>query len=115
MVHGFIDRLPAFREDVLKAVLAAIQHEIDQRKPDGPHDNNLYAIRRYGDPVTYMVKRPHQEDWAFEPLTGDTARHLVPHRSKGWAQHLAQRETLYRDIGHEVIAIPKQRYFFLLH
>ena len=94
MIHEFIERLPTFRNDMLRAVAAAIQHELDSRNTDGPHDDNFYLIRQCSDPVAYAMQFPNQERH-FGILSDHTFRALVPFRSKTWAEHLAARRTLY--------------------
>ncbi len=114
MIHEFIERLPTFRDDMLRAVAAAIQHEFDSRNSDGPHEDNLYLIRQCSDPVAYAMQFPNQEQH-FGILSDHTFQALVPFRSKTWAEHLAARRTLYTNgkPRYDVIAISKKRYFDL--
>jgi len=114
MVHGFIARLPAFRDDMLLAVMAAIEDELESRDPEGRQNKNLYAIRQCSDPVAYAMQFPNQEQH-FGVLSEHTCRDLVPFRSLAWAEHVAARQTLFRggEPRYEVVAIPKKRYFYL--
>lgn len=113
MIHEFIERLPTFRPDMLRAVAAAIQHELDSRNPDGPHDDNLYLIRQCSDPVAYAMQVRQVQHFGI--LSDHTFQALVPFRSKTWAEHLAARRTLYTcgKPRYDVIAISKKRYFDL--
>lgn len=114
MIHEFVERLPTFRDDMLRAVVAVIQHELDSRNPDGPHDENLYVIRQCSDPVAYAMQFPNQKEH-FGILSEHTFQALVPFRSKKWAEHLVARRMLLTNgkPRYEVVTIPKKRYFDL--